>query len=95
MKKMSCEGTEGDKEKPGLALAMGIAVVPALVIEAIMVVPIALFLEKLELEGKFALPEWLVKPGVFALVSLFLVIWSWIGGLIYSRMSKGRTDSEP
>ncbi len=64
-----------EKGRERLKLVALIAFFPALIIACLIVLPVGLFVEHLELIGKLKLPDWIVKPAIFAIVGLFFFIW--------------------
>lgn len=76
------ETIEKEKGREQLKLVAFIAFFPALILTGLIVFPVALFLEHLELSGKLKLPNWLAKPAVLAIVASLFFIWKLSMGVI-------------
>ena len=66
-----------DQVHEQLKLAALIAFSPALIVTGLIVIPVLLFLDHLELTGKLKSPDWVVKPAIAAIAGLFFFIWKW------------------
>jgi hypothetical protein len=71
-----------------LKYAMYITFIPALIATGLIVVPLLLWIEHLELAGKLNPPKWLVMPIVFAIISFFGFVWACLGRLIERFFNK-------
>ncbi len=77
-----------------LKYAMYITFIPALIATGLIVVPLLLWIEHLELAGKLNPPDWLVMPIVFAIISFFGFIWACLGRLIEMFFNKRYSKNE-
>lgn len=71
-----------------LKYAMYITFIPALIATGLIVVPILLCIERLELRGELDPPDWLVMPTVFAIISFFGFIWACLGRILERFFNK-------
>ncbi len=77
-----------------LKYAMYITFIPALIATGLIVVPLLLWIERLELTGKLNPPDWLVMPIVFAIISFFGFVWACLGRLIERFFNKCYSKNE-